>query len=57
MSDTPTRSPRSGGVLLALAILVGVTVGIVARQPSIGFVAGLGVGIALLGIVWLLDRR
>jgi hypothetical protein len=43
--------------LLAAAILIGVISGIVWREPSLGFLAGLGVGLVLLALVWLLDRR
>ena len=52
-----SRFPRAGGALLAAAILIGVIAGVLLRQPSIGFLAGLGAGIALLALVWLLDRR
>lgn len=47
----------AGGFLLAIALLVGVIVGAVKGEPSLGFVVGLGIGIAGLVIVWLLDRR
>lgn len=57
MAKPKSRSPRSGGILLALSILAGATIGILNRQPSIGFLAGLGVGLALLTLVWLLDRK
>jgi hypothetical protein len=49
--------PRSGGVLLAASILIGAVAGVYMRQPSIGFLAGLGVGLVLLAGVWLIDRR
>lgn len=49
--------PRSGGVLLAGAVIAGVIGGIVAREPSLGFLIGLGTGLALLGLVYLSDRR
>ncbi len=55
--DPSPPFPRAGGALLAGAILIGVTAGIVWRQPSLGFLAGLGVGLVLLGAVWLADRR
>ena len=55
--DTGPRSPRAGGALVAAAILIGVLAGIVFRQPSIGFLIGLGVGLMLLLAVWLVDRR
>ena len=50
------RFPRAGGALLAASILLGVVGGILARQPSLGFLAGLAIGLLLLGAVWLLDR-
>ncbi|MES2987691.1 MAG: hypothetical protein V4808_07280 [Pseudomonadota bacterium] len=52
-----SRTPMAGGFLLAIALLVGVIVGAVKGEPSLGFVVGLGIGIAGLVIVWLLDRR
>jgi hypothetical protein len=53
------RRPRglAGGSLLAISIIAGVVIGTVNRQPSIGFLGGLGTGIALLILVWLLARR
>jgi UDP-N-acetylmuramyl pentapeptide phosphotransferase/UDP-N-acetylglucosamine-1-phosphate transferase len=55
--SAPPHFPRSGGILMALAIVTGAVVGTLKRQPSIGFVAGLAVGLALLLLVWLSDRR
>lgn len=55
--SAPPHFPRSGGILLALAIVTGAVVGTLRREPSIGFVAGLGAGLVLLALVWLLDRR
>lgn len=49
--------PRAGGALLAAAILGGVLIGVLARQPSIGFLAGLGIGLLALVAVRLLERR
>ena len=48
--------PRAGGALLAVSILTGAVVGVYMRQPSIGFIAGLGVGLVLVLAVWLFDR-
>ena len=48
--------PRAGGALLAASILLGVGTGLYTGQPSLGFLAGLGVGLLLLAAVWLLDR-
>lgn len=47
----------AGGCLLSLSILAGVAAGTLLRQPSIGFLAGLGAGLVLLALVWLVDRR
>lgn len=58
LMEEPRRpKPRAGGALLAGAILAGAVAGIAAGEPSIGFLAGLGVGLLLLGGVWMLDRR
>lgn len=51
------RFTKAGGCLLALALIGGVTVGILAQESSIGFLGGLGVGLLLLFAVWLIDRR
>lgn len=52
-----SNAPRAGGCLLALAVLAGTVIGVLYRQPSIGFLAGLGIGLTLLGLVWLADRK
>jgi hypothetical protein len=56
MAPAP-RFPRAGGALFAASILIGAVAGVLLRQPSIGFLAGLGAGLALLALVWLFDRR
>lgn len=50
-------NPKSGGALLAGAILLGVVGGVLLGQPSIGFLGGLGVGLIALAAVWLRERR
>ncbi|HKT15928.1 MAG TPA: hypothetical protein VJR87_11065 [Allosphingosinicella sp.] len=57
MDHDRTSGMRAGGCLLATCILVGAFIGMVLRQSSIGFVAGTAVGLLLLGIMWLRDRR
>jgi membrane-bound ClpP family serine protease len=53
----PNKFSRAGGALLALSIVAGALIGLFAHQPSIGFLAGTGIGLLLLGLIWLLDRR
>ena len=52
-----SKPPRAGGVFLAAAVLAGAAGGVLAGQPSIGLLAGAAVGLALLGGIWLVDRR
>jgi hypothetical protein len=56
MAHPQSGFPRAGGFLLALSILLGVVVGSLLNQPSIGFIAGTGIGLLLLLAVWLSDR-
>ena len=51
------RQSRAGGVLIALGIVIGIVVGAILHEPSIGVLAGFGVGTLLALLVWLLDRR
>jgi hypothetical protein len=53
----PKDDARSGGALLALAIVAGAVGGTIGGQPSAGFLAGLAVGLVLLLAIWLIDRR
>jgi len=55
--NAPNRANQAGGFFLAVSIIVGVIAGSILGQPSIGFLAGTGVGIVLLAAVWLIDRR
>jgi hypothetical protein len=57
VSPAPHRGRMAGGSLLAFSLIAGVVIGTLNRQPSIGFLIGLGVGLALMLLVWLLDRR
>jgi hypothetical protein len=56
MANTSSRTPMAGGFLLAVSLVVGTVLGAGQGQASIGFVAGLGVGLVLLVAVWLIDR-
>jgi hypothetical protein len=56
MRDAKGRNIRAGGSILAFAILAGTIVGLIYRQPSIGFLVGTGAGIVVFGAIWLRDR-
>jgi hypothetical protein len=59
MTPSPSsRSPRAGGVLLALGAIVGSAVGLLSPLgPTRGFLIGIGLGVALSLALWLIDRR
>ncbi|USI73839.1 hypothetical protein [Sphingomonas morindae] len=54
---SPSRSSRGGGVLIALGAVLGALIGTFSGQPSIGVVAGTGLGVALAVLLWWRDRR
>jgi len=56
MAHPQSGFPRAGGFLLALSILIGPVAGAMFGEPSLGFVAGLAIGLLLLLAVWLSDR-
>jgi hypothetical protein len=51
------RSTQAAGFILAISILAGAVAGVIAGQPSIGFLAGLGAGVAIALLFWLNERR
>lgn len=51
-----SSAPVAGGALLAFSLIAGAVIGVRNDQPSLGFIGGLGVGLALLLIVALIDR-
>jgi hypothetical protein len=56
MNGGSNRS-RGGGAIIAGAIIVGVIAGIMSGQPSIGFLAGAGLGILAALLLYWRDRR
>jgi hypothetical protein len=56
MANSPSRAPLAGGSLLAISLIAGTFIGATRGQASLGFLAGLAVGVALLAGVWLIDR-
>jgi hypothetical protein len=48
---------EGAGVILATSIIFGVVGGIIAGEMSIGFLAGLAVGIVMVALFWLEVRR
>ena len=53
----PERAKKAGGFLLAVSIIAGTIAGGMVREPSIGLLIGTAVGILLLIVVWLADRK
>lgn len=50
------QNSLAGGCLIAICVIAGVVWGAYVHQPSIGFLAGLGVGLALSILIWLFDK-
>ena len=50
-------SPLGGGGPLALCILLGVVIGLIAGQPTLGFLGGLAIGAAIAVWVWRAGPR
>src|SRR3546814_8902319 len=42
-----SKSPVAGGALIALAVIIGVTIGLVVGQPTQGFLIGTAIGIGM----------
>jgi hypothetical protein len=52
-----SKAPLAGGFLLAMSLLAGAVTGSFLGQPSLGFLVGAGIGVTLMVLIWLLDRR
>lgn len=58
MADpAPHKRPFAGGFLIVLGIMVGVVAGLIAKQPTIGFLVGGGIGAALALALYLRDQN
>jgi hypothetical protein len=57
MTEKQSTSPRGAGAIIALLSITGVIAGGLAGQPTIGLLAGLGLGVAVGLIMWLRDRH
>ena len=57
MGGRMPRSSRAGGCFLTIFILLGFLFGLSIRNPLKGTLIGLGIGIVLAILTWLIDRR
>lgn len=57
MIEKQSASPRGAGAIIALLSITGVIAGGLAGQPTIGLLAGLGLGVAVGLFMWLRDRH
>lgn len=53
----PPGSAKAGGFFIVAGLVVGVILGIVYQQPSIGMIGGFASGVVAATILWLFDRR
>lgn len=51
------KGSEAAGSVLAISIIAGVVGGVVAGEPSIGFLVGTGAGLILVLLWWLRDRK
>lgn len=54
---TRPPQPRAAGAIIALSVIGGAIAGIAAGQPTIGTLAGFGIGVAIALLLWLRDGR
>jgi hypothetical protein len=58
MSGTENSQPRlAGGIFIAFGLLIGAIGGVAMDQPSAGAVIGMGIGIIIAVVVWIIDRK
>lgn len=54
---SPEKTPMSGGIFIALGLLIGTVVGFMNNQISAGMVGGFAIGILIALAIYLIDRR
>jgi hypothetical protein len=54
---TGKKNPTGAGAIIAFLILGGAIVGGFMGQPSIGLLAGTGIGVAIALLLWLRERN
>jgi hypothetical protein len=57
MTEKQPASPPGAGAIIALLSITGVIAGGLAGQPTIGLLAGIGLGVATGVFMWLRDRH
>lgn len=57
MTEPKQPAPRAAGIFIALGLIGGSLVGVALHQPTIGLLAGFGLGTVIAGVLWLVDRR
>ena len=56
-SNPPARTPLAGGAPIAIGAMGGAVIGLSQGQATAGFLIGLGAGVALALVIWVVDRR
>lgn len=49
--------PRAAGAIIAFTVIAGAIIGTAKGQPTIGVLAGFGVGVLAALLLWLRDHR
>lgn len=57
MKPTPSPNSMAGGIVIAVAAMLGAFGGAFFGESSRGLIAGIGVGALIALAIWLLDRR
>lgn len=55
MSSPPPQ--RAAGAFIALSVVAGMLIGVMAHQPTIGILGGTAAGVVVALILWLQDRK